>query len=134
MTQDGFAAETGVVIKLSPRSVADTTARLTAIISAKNMKVFAVIDQAAEARRAGLELRDTTLVVFGSPAAGTPVMAAVPLAALDLPLKVLIWDDSGQTKVAYNAPAWLAARYNLPGDLAGNLAGIDQLTDAVTAP
>lgn len=134
MTQDRATAETGVVIKLSPRSVADTTARLTGIISAKNMKVFAVIDQAAEARQAGLELRDTTLVVFGSPAAGTPVMAAVPLAALDLPLKVLVWDDGGQTKVAYNAPAWLAARYHLPGDLAGSLAGIDQLTDALTAP
>ena len=134
MTQDRFAAETGVVVKLSPRPVADTAARLAGIISAKGMKVFAVIDQAAEARQAGLELRDTTLVVFGSPAAGTPVMAAVPLAALDLPLKVLIWDDNGQTKVAYNAPAWLAARYHLPGDLAGNLAGIDQLTDALTAP
>jgi len=61
------------------------------------------------------------------------VMAASPLAALDLPLKVLVWDDAGQTKVSYNAPAWLAARHHLGEDLAGNLAGIDALTDALVA-
>jgi hypothetical protein len=76
MTQDRPANEAGVVTKLSPRPVADTTARLTGMISAKGMKLFAVIDQAAEACQAGLELRDTTLVIFGSPAAGTPLMAA----------------------------------------------------------
>jgi uncharacterized protein (DUF302 family) len=108
-------------------------ARLTDVISAKGMRLFAVIDQAAEARRAGLELRDTTLVIFGSPAAGTPVMAAAPLAAVDLPLKVLVWDDAGQTRVSYNAPAWLAARHHLGDDLAANLAGIDALTDALIA-
>jgi Domain of unknown function DUF302 len=77
------------------------------LAAAKEIKLFAVIDQAAEARQAGLDLRDTTLVMFGSPAAGPLVMAASPLAALDLPLKVLVWDDAGQTKVSYNAPAWL---------------------------
>jgi len=92
-----------------------------------------VIDQAAAAREAGQELRDTTLVIFGSPAAGTPVMAAAPLAALDLPLKVLIWDDAGQTKVTYYSPDELAARYQLGADLAGNLAAINPLTDALIA-
>jgi uncharacterized protein (DUF302 family) len=72
-------------------------------------------------------------VIFGNPAGGTPVMDAVPLAALDLPLKVLIWDDGGQTKVSYFTPAALAARYELPPDLASNLAGVDPLTDALTA-
>jgi len=114
MTQDRPANQAGVVTKLSPRPVADTTARLTGMISAMGMKLFAVIDQAAKARRAGLELRDTTLVIFGAPAAGTPLMAAAPLAALDLPLKVLICDDAGQAKVSYNAPAWLAARCTTP--------------------
>jgi len=70
-------------------------------------------------------------VLFGSPAAGTPVMAASPLAALDLPLKVLVWDDAGQTKVSYYAPAALAARHHLSADLAAKLAGIDPLTDAL---
>jgi uncharacterized protein (DUF302 family) len=70
-------------------------------------------------------------VVFGSPAAGTLVMQAAPLAALDLPLKVLVWDDSGQTKVTYYSPSALADRYHLSPDLEAKLAGIDPLTDAL---
>lgn len=81
MTQDRMAAEAAVVTKLSPGSVHDTAAKLTAMISAKGMKLFAVIDQAAEDRQVGLTLRETMLVIFGSPKAGTPVMAASPLAA-----------------------------------------------------
>ena len=73
-------------------------------------------------------------MLFGSPAAGTPVMAAAPLAALDLPLKVLVWADEGQTRVSYYSPAAIAARYQLSADLAGNLAGIDALADALVAP
>jgi uncharacterized protein (DUF302 family) len=123
-----------IVTKLSHRSVTDTVSMLTGMISAKGMKLFAVIDQSAEARDAGLSLRETTLVIFGSPAAGTPVMAAAPLAALDLPLKILVWaDDTGQTMVSYYAPASLAARHHLDADLAGNLAGINALTDALAA-
>ena len=122
-----------IVTKLSHRSVTDTVSVLTGMISAKGMKLFAVIDQSAEARQAGLSLRETTLVVFGSPAAGTPVMAAAPLAALDLPLKVLVWDDEGRTKVSYYSPAALAARHHLDADLAANLAGINALTDALVA-
>jgi len=129
MTHD----EAGIVTKLSPLPVAGTVAKLTGIISAKGVKLFAVIDQSAEARQVGLSLRDTTLVIFGSPAAGTPVMAASPLAALDLPLKVLVWDDGGQTSVTYYSPAALAARHHLGADLARNLASIDALTDALVA-
>ncbi len=133
MTEGTTMNETDIVTKLSRRSVADTVSTLTGMISAKGMKIFAVIDQAAEASQVGLSLRETTLVIFGSPAAGTPVMAAAPLAALDLPLKVLVWADDGQTKVSYYSPAALAARHRLPADLAGNLAGIDALTDALVA-
>ena len=133
MTDDGTAIEADVVTKLSQQSVADTVAKLTGMISAKGMKLFAVIDQAAEARQVGLTLRETTLVIFGSPKAGTPVMAASPLAALDLPLKVLIWADGDQTKVSYYAPAALAARHHLTADLAADLAGISALTDALVA-
>ena len=129
MTQD----EAGVVTKLSPLPVAGTVAKLTGLLSAKGVRLFAVIDQSAEARQVGLSLRDTTLVIFGSPAAGTPVMAASPLAALDLPLKVLVWDDGGQTSVTYYSPAALAARHHLGADLARNLASIDALTDALVA-
>ena len=133
MTNDRMATEADVVTKLSPQSVHDTASKLTAMISAKGMKLFAVIDQAAEARQVGLTLRETLLVIFGSPQAGTPVMAASPLSALDLPLKVLIWADGGQTKVSYYAPAALAASHHLTADLAANLAGINALTDALVA-
>jgi uncharacterized protein (DUF302 family) len=125
---------TGVVSKLSPRTVAGTVSRLTDLISAQGLRLFGVIDQRAAAREAGLDLHDTVLVIFGSPAAGTPVMAAVPLSALDLPLKVLIWDDEGQTTVSYTAPAAVGARYGLTGDLTARLAGIGPLTDALVAP
>jgi uncharacterized protein (DUF302 family) len=127
-------SESDIVNKLSPRSVNDTVSRLIDMVSSKGMKLFAVIDQSAEASEAGLQLRDTTLVIFGSPAAGTPVMVASPLAALDLPLKVLVWADGEQTKVSYYAPRSLAALHNLSDDLAASLAGIDALTDALTAP
>lgn len=134
MTEAGAQPGADIVTKLSPRSVAMTVTRFTDLLTAKGLKVFAVIDQAAEAQQAGLDLRDTVLVIFGNPAAGTPVMAAAPLAALDLPLKIVIWDDSGQTRVSYYAPAALAARHRLPGGLAANLAAIDPLTDALVAP
>jgi len=131
MTDDN---EPGVVTKVSPRSFADTLARLRELLAEKDVKLFSVIDQRAEARGAGLDLRDTTLVIFGNPAAGTPVMDAAPLSALDLPLKVLIWDDAGQTKVSYYAPATLAARHHLSADLAARLAAVDPITDALVAP
>ena len=134
MTDQTRQDEPGVVTKLSPRSVGDTVARLTGLLAAKGVQVFAMIDQRAAARTAGLDLRETVLVIFGNPAAGTPVMAAAPLAALDLPLKVLIWDDEGQAKVTYYAPAALAARHHLDADLAANLAVVDPLTDALVAP
>lgn len=120
-----------VVTKLSPWSFDDSVARLSAIVSSRGLKLFAVIDHSGEARAAGLELRDTKLVILGSPAAGTPVMEAAPLAALDLPLKVLVWADGTQTKLSYTAPAALAARYGLSDELAARLAGIEAVTDAV---
>ena len=125
--------ETQVTTKVSPRSVTATVSRLTGILSAKDMKVFAVIDQSEQAHDAGMELRETTLVIFGNPAAGTPVMAAAPLAALDLPLKILIWADGSRTNVTYYSPAAIAARYALSPELAAKLAGIDPLTDALVA-
>jgi uncharacterized protein (DUF302 family) len=125
------AGDAGVTTKLSPHSVADTVSRLSALVTAKGMKLFAVIDHSGEASDSGLELRDTKVVIFGSPLAGTPVMVSAPLAALDLPLKVLVWADGEQTKVSYTAPSALATRYGLDDALAARLAGIDALTDAV---
>ncbi len=124
----------GVITKTSPRSVGDTVKRFTEMLQDKGVNVFAVIDHSGEAERAGLRLRDTKLVVFGSPKGGTPVMQAVPLAALDLPLKLLVWDDDGHTRVSYLAPPTLAARYELSDELAAPLAVIGPLTDALVAP
>jgi len=134
MTHEMSADEPGVVTKLSPRPVGDTVARLTGMLAAKGVKLFDTIDQRAAAREVGLDLRETILVIFGNPVAGTPVMMAAPLSALDLPLKVLIWDDEGQTKVTYYTPAALAARHHLNADLAAKLSVVDPLTDALIAP
>jgi uncharacterized protein (DUF302 family) len=123
----------GVITKASPRTVAETVARFSGIAKAKGLRVFTVIDQAAEARQVELALRDTVLVVFGNPAAGTPVMAAAPLSALDLPLKFVVWDDGGVTKVSYVSPETIAARYGLDAAMAANLAAIGPLTDALVA-
>jgi uncharacterized protein (DUF302 family) len=118
------------VTKPSAWPVADTVRRLEEVLRAKGVTVFATIDQRAAALGVGLDLRDTVLVLFGNPAAGTPVMDAVPLSALDLPLKVVVWDDGGQTKVSYLGPEALRVRYGLTPELARPLAAIDVLTDA----
>jgi uncharacterized protein (DUF302 family) len=122
-----------IVTKVSPRSVTDTVARFLGIAAEKSVKVFATIDQREEAKRVGLELRETVLVVFGSPSTGTPVMSAHPLAALDLPLKILIWASAEETNVSYLSPDALATRYELSEELARPLAAIEVLTDALVA-
>lgn len=134
MTSSGSETAAGIITKNSPRTLNDTVSRLTELIQAKGMKLFAVIDQSAEAHRVGLELRPTTLIIFGNPAAGTAVMEAAPLAALDLPLKFLIWADQDQTKVSYIAPSVIADRYALDSELSRNLAGIDPLAEALVGP
>src|SRR5579872_6948689 len=106
-----------IVTKRSPRSVTETVSRLTQLLSTRGITLFAVIDQRAEAQKVGLDLRETTLVIFGNPAQGTPVMMAAPLAALDLPLKIVVWADGDQTQVSYLAPRAFADRYHLSGEL-----------------
>lgn len=131
---DGGAGAAGAVTKVSPRPAADTVARFIELLKSKGIKVFAVIDQQAEARAVGLDLRATTLVIFGNPAAGTGVMVASPLAALDLPLKVLIWaEPGGDTSVSYTAPATIAARYGLSPESEAALEAVNALTDALVA-
>lgn len=131
---DAQSARSEVVTKISPRSVNDTTSRLKDILDSRGVKIFAVLDQSKEAREVGLELRETTLVIFGSPLLGTPVMVSEPLAALDLPLKLLIWADGAQTKVSYYSPSDLAAKYHLSDELAGGLLSINALSDALVTP
>lgn len=123
----------GVVTKASPRSVAETVERLRRLVDEKGLVLFAVIDHSGAAISAGLEMPDTKLVIFGSPVAGTPVMVAAPLAALDLPLKLLVWEDGdGAVWVSYNSPAYLAERHHLGGDLRARLEPINAISDAIT--
>ena len=117
--------------KLSARSVSDTVDRFIELLAVRRLKQFAVIDQREEARRVGLDLRETVLILFGNPAAGTPLMNAHPLAALDLPLKVVIWADGEQTKVSYLSPQAFSTRYRLTIDEVAPVASIDALTDAL---
>jgi uncharacterized protein (DUF302 family) len=123
----------GIVTKASPWSVDETAARFGTLIEEKGLKLFAVVDHSGAARENGLQLRATKVVIFGSPVAGTPVMQAVALAALDLPLKVLIWDDDGQTRLAYFSPEAIGGRYGLDAELTERLAGVNVLTDALLA-
>ena len=123
----------GIVTTPSPWTVAETLARLQALLAARGLHVFAVVDHSGEAKAVGMDLRDTKLVIFGSPRAGTPVMVAAPLAALDLPLKVLVWADEPGTMVSYLAPRALGARHGLSGELTANLAGIEPLVEALLA-
>jgi uncharacterized protein (DUF302 family) len=124
----------GIVSTRSPLSVAATAERLATLIGAAGATLFGVIDQSAEAEQAGLSLRATKLVIFGSPVAGTPVMVAAPLAALDLPLKILVWeDDESAVWMSYPDPAWLAARHGLTGPLAAPLLAPVKLASGVMA-
>jgi uncharacterized protein (DUF302 family) len=97
-------ANDDAVTKRSPWSMADTVARLSAVVAARGLDIFAIIDYSGKAREVGLELRDTKLVIFGSPSAATALIEAAPLAALELPLRVVVWDDGFQTLVSYPAP------------------------------
>ncbi|MGA8725337.1 MAG: DUF302 domain-containing protein [Acidimicrobiales bacterium] len=124
---------TEIVTKESSRSVGKTVERFVDLLSEKDVKVFTVIDQREEAQRVGLDLRETVLVLFGNPRAGTPVMVASPLVALELPLRIVIWSDNGQTKVSYESPISLGTRYQLAQELVGRLEGINSLTDALVA-
>jgi uncharacterized protein (DUF302 family) len=119
---------TGIVHKLSNHSVDSTLDHLKTILLNKGITLFALIDHSGEAAKAGMQMRPTKLLIFGSPKAGTPLMLAAPSIAIDLPLKILVWEDaSGKTWVSYNAPAYLQQRHGFPPDLLQNIAVVETL-------
>ena len=121
-------AENGILRTASNHSVEETVARLKSILEAKGVKLFTIVDHSGEAASAGLKMPNTKLLIFGNPKAGTPLMLASPSAALDLPLKILIAEDSGgKVWISYNAPAYLLARHRLPPNLLPNIAVIETL-------
>ena len=122
----------GVINRRSPYTVSDTVERLTTAINRAGAKVFCVVDHSGEAERVGQALRDTKLLIFGNPSAGTPVMQERPLAALDLPLKVLVWrDDAGGVWTSYLSGSWLGQRHAVTPELAKPLSAPDVLTGAM---
>lgn len=128
----GTPAIAGVVHKRSPFSVSETVDRLSELVRAAGSTLFAVVDHSGEAERVGLSLRETKLVMFGNPMGGTPVMVAAPLAALDLPLKVLVWSaDDGSAWMSYLTPQWLGARHGLSEELVAPLMAVEKLTDQI---
>ena len=120
----------GIVSRLSPFSVEETLERLQEIIHSRSLTLFAQIDHSGEARRVGLTMQAAHVLIFGNPKGGTPLMIASPLLALDLPLKVLVWQSADeQVWVSTNSVAYLRDRYAIPQELVGNLAVVDAVIE-----
>jgi uncharacterized protein (DUF302 family) len=120
--------DNGIVSKPSHHSVDRTVETLQQILQAKGVKLFALVDHSGEAEKIGMHLRPTKLLIFGNPKAGTPLMIATPEIAIDLPLKILVWEDTdGHVWISYNSPAYLQARHGVPQDLIQNIAVVEAL-------
>lgn len=123
--------DNGIVSIPSAHSVPQTVARLETILQEKGIKLFAVVDHSGEAKSAGLEMPPTQLLIFGNPKAGTPLMLASPGIALDLPLKILVWEDAdSKVWLSWNAPEYLQHRHSLPQNLVPVLAAAGALAQA----
>jgi uncharacterized protein (DUF302 family) len=119
-------ASNGIVSIPSRHGVDATLEKLKQILDSKGVKIFALIDHSGEAEKAGMPMRNTKLLIFGNPKGGTPLMLASPTVALDLPLKILVWEDAdGKVRVTYNSVEYLRQRHNLTPELAANIAVID---------
>ncbi|MFZ0313293.1 MAG: DUF302 domain-containing protein [Candidatus Korobacteraceae bacterium] len=121
-------AGNGIVNVPGHRSVDQTVEKLKGILQAKGVALFALVDHSGEAEKVGLKMRPTKLLIFGSPKAGTPLMLAAPSIAIDLPLKILVWQDAeDEVWVSYNSPAYLQQRHDLPPELLQNIAVVETL-------
>jgi len=128
----------GIIDKLSHHTVVETVEKLKGILQSKGVALFAIVDHSGEAEKVGMKMRPTKLLIVGSPKAGTPLMQAAPSVAIDLPLKILVWDDGqGKVWVSFNSPAYLQQRHSLPPELVQNIAVVETLAakaaDALSA-
>ncbi len=122
----------GIIDTPSNHSVDETVERLKGILQAKGVTLFALVDHSGEAEKVGMKMSPTKLLIFGNPKAGTPVMLAAPSSAIDLPLKILIWEDAqGKVWVTYNSPTYLQERHGMPHELLQNIAVVETLVNAV---
>ena len=122
------ATSAGIIDQPSNHSVEQTVDKLRNILQSKGVTLFALIDHSGEAEKIGMKMPSTKLLIFGNPKAGTPVMLAAPSSAIDLPLKILIWEDArGKVWVSYNSPVYLQERHSLPPELLQNIAVVETL-------
>ncbi len=125
---DAPESKNGLVTQPSNHSVDQTVEKLRNILQAKGVTLFALVDHSGEAAKAGMKMPNTKLLIFGSPKAGTPLMLAAPSVAIDLPLKILVWEDAyGKAWVSYNSPDYLKERHSLPPDLLQNIGVVETL-------
>ena len=125
----------GIITKTSAYSFDETLMRVVETVQEKGLTLFARIDHSIEAELAGLSMQPASVLLFGNPKAGTPLMVASPLIALELPLKALVWqDNSGSALVSYTDPMFLAERFTLPDELRANIAGIGALIEGALRP
>jgi uncharacterized protein (DUF302 family) len=121
----------GLIDIPSNHSVDETVEKLKGVLQAKGVTLFALVDHSGEAAKVGMKMRPTKLLIFGNPKGGTPVMLAAPSIAIDLPLKILIWEDAeGKVLVTYNSPAYLQNRHHLPAELLQNIIVVEGLAKA----
>jgi uncharacterized protein (DUF302 family) len=114
----------------SPYPVPETFKRLEAIVAARGISILARIDHSGDAAKAGLKMHPTQLLIFGNPKAGTPLMIASPTLAIDLPLKVLVWEDGGgKVWASFNSPEYLKQRHNIPDQLLQNISGVRSIVE-----
>lgn len=124
----------GIIDRPSPRSVDATVERIQGILRAKGITLFAVVDHSGEAARVGMKMPPTKLLVFGKPEAGTPLMLVAPRLAIDLPLKILVWEDpAGKVWISTNSAAYLQERHQLPPDDLAVLGAVDAIAEAATS-
>lgn len=124
------ATGNGIIDRPSNHSVEQTVDRLKNILQSKGITLFALVDHSGEAERVGIAMRSTKLLIFGSPKAGTPLMLAAPSIAIDLPLKLLVWEDNdGRARISYNSPEYLEERHGLPQGLLQNIAVVKTLAE-----
>jgi len=123
----------GMINKPANHSVDETVGKLRSILQAKGITLFALIDHSGEAEKVGMKMRPTKLMIFGNPKAGTPLMLAAPSSAIDLPLKILVWEDTeAKVWVSYNSPSYLQERHGIPSELLQNIAVIEGLVAKAT--
>src|SRR5213594_4042262 len=121
-------SDSGIIDERSQHSVEQTVERLTALLHDKGATLFALVDHSGEAAKIGMTMRPTKLLIFGNPKAGTPLMLAAPSVAIDLPLKILVWEDAqGRVWLSYNSPTYLKERHGLPETLLPNVAVVETL-------